>query len=185
MRKLIATVLFATLTVATWAQEVSTNALNTEIENFEAQTNTILVKAYGPVGSVSVSSGTFTIDCKETSDISHGRKKYGAVVELSGQSPFRQVAILDEDELDSLADGLDYLTKLSYDVSTLPAFTAEYATKSGLRFAAHSSRKQSGIQYYLQVGDGSRIPLNSSQLGQLSNLINQTHAAINALKAPR
>jgi hypothetical protein len=182
MRKLIAVIIFTICAFAVQAQDATTNALKTEIENLEAQTNTIIVKAFGAVGSVSISSGTLAIRCKETSDVTHGRKLYGLILEATVDSRFSQSAIVDEDELDSLADGLDYLAKISYDVTTLPAFTAEYATKSGLRFIAHSNRKQSGIQFYLQIGDGPRIPLDSTQLAQFNNLLGQFRNTLNALK---
>ena len=135
-----------------------TNSFATELENFEAQTNTIILKAYGPVGTASVSSQTLSIFCKETTDISHGGKMFGVALELEDSRP-RQISIVDEDEMMLLVNALDYLSKMGNDVTTLPSFDAEYATKCGLRFGAHSARKQGGLVYYFQINGGPRMPL--------------------------
>ena len=179
MRTLMITVLTATWMLAARAQD--TNALKTEIENFEAQTNTILVRAYGPAGTVSVSSETVEVFCKESSDVTHGVKMYGAALEVVESQP-REAAVVDEDELASLVNALDYLAKVNNDVTKLPAFNANYTTKCGLRFAAHSARKQGGMDYYFQMNDGPRIPLTNVQVSQIADLLEQAQKTINGLK---
>ena len=93
--------------------------------------------------------------------------------------------IVDYDELDSLLNGIDYLSKISYDVTPLPGFEAVYATKSGLRLVAYSSRRMGGIQTFLQYGDNPRIPLASDQVAQVRDLISQARTALAALMAPK
>ena len=97
------------------------------------------------------------IYCKETTDISHGGKQYGVALELQESRP-RQIAILDEDELAPLADALDYLSKVNSNVTALPAFNADYTTKCGLRFAAHTpaSKAASSIIFRLAMDRGFR-----------------------------
>lgn len=180
MRKIYFIFAAAMFACAVHAQE--TNALKTEIENFEARTNTVIVKGFGQVGSVSVGIGTLSVRSKESFDINGGGKTYGVAIELAGQIPPRQFAILDEAELESLVNGLDYLSKITSDVSALPAFEAEFKTRSGLRFIAHSSRRQSSIQHFIQFDDCPRISLNTDELVQLKNLVGQALNAINDLK---
>jgi len=182
MRDLIVAVILVGAVQTFTARAQDTNALKTEIGNFEAQTNTVLVKGFEELGHVYVTSATVTILCKESKDITHGRREYGAALELGGGPEPRQLAIVDEDELDPLASGLDYLAELTYDVTALSAFEADYTTKYGLRFAGYCSRKPGGIRYYLQVCDGRRVELTNDQLKQLAMLVNKAHDAIVTLR---
>jgi hypothetical protein len=183
MRKIFFTCAAVLFACAVHAQE--TNALKTEIENFEVRTNTVIVKGFGLIGSVSFGAGTISIRSKESSDLNGGGKVYGVALELTGQNPPRQFAILDEAELEPLANGLDYLAKITSDASALPAFEAEFKTRSGLRFIAFSSRRQSNIQHFIQFDDCPRISLNTDEMVQLKNLVGQALNAINDLKRPK
>jgi hypothetical protein len=182
MRKIYFTFAAALFALAIHAQE--TNALKTEIENFEARTNTVIVKGIGQVGSLATGAGSISVRAKESADISGG-KKYGVAIELTSQTPARQVAILDEEELEPLVNGLDYLSKITSDASALPSFSAEFKTRSGLRFIAHSSRRQSSIQFFIQFDDCPRVSLNTDEIVQLKNLAGQALASINDLKRPK
>jgi hypothetical protein len=183
MRKIFFALAAAWSVLAVHAQD--TNALKTRIENFEARTNTVIVKGFGQVGSVSIGAGAILIMAKESADIASGSRAFGIAVELTGQNPARQIALLDEDELAPLANGLDYLSKITSDASALPAFTAEFKTRSGLCFAAHSSRRQSTIEHFIQFADGPRIAINTGEIVQLKNLVGQALNSINDLKQPK
>ena len=183
MRKIFFALAAAWSVLAVDAQD--TNALKTRIENFEARTNTVVVKGFSQVGSVSIGGGTILIMAKESADIASGSRAFGIAVELTGQNPVRQMALLDEDELAPLAYGLDYLSKITSDASALPAFTAEFKTRSGLFFAAHSSRRQGSIQYFIQFDDSPRIAINTGEIVQLKDLANQALNVINDLKRPK
>ncbi len=173
-------IMFGALVLAGRAQD-TTNAPKTELEFFEAQPDTVIVKGAGQPSSVTTGAGTISVRCKESVDVATGRKQYGIVVELTDNSQFKDRAIVDYDELDSLLNGIDYLSKISYDVTPLPAFEAVYATKSGLRLEAHSSRRLGGIQTFLQYADSPRIPLASDQVAQIRDLISQARTALTAL----
>jgi hypothetical protein len=181
MRKIFFTLAAVLSLLAVHAQE--TNALKTEIENFEARTNTVIVKGFGQAGSVSVGAGTVLIMVKESDDTVAGHRMFGIAVELTGQNAPRQVAILDEVELAPLASGLDYLSKISSDASSLPAYVAEFKTRSGLRVAAHCSRRQGTIQYFLQFPDAPRVEINTGEIVQLKNAVSQALNTVNDLKS--
>jgi hypothetical protein len=175
--------MFAALALTIRAQD--TNALKTEIGNFEAQTNTIIVKGFDELGHVYANAATVTVLCKETSDITHGRKEYGAALEVAEGPDPGQFAIVDEDELDSLLTGLDYLAQLRHDVTTLPAFEAEDTTKFGLRFVGYCLRQDNGIRYYLQICDGRKVDLTSDQVKQLADLIDKARDSIKKLRGTK
>jgi hypothetical protein len=166
----------------------TTNAPATVIENFELQTGTVIVKGFSTVGSISVGNAVITVRSKESSGIGHGQKTYGIAVGFSssGSQPDNLIPktflVVDYDELDSLTGGIDYLGKITYDVTPLAGFDASYTTKSGLRVIAHSDRRQGVIVTFIQFGDWRRIPLNSDQLTQLRNLITQAKSSLDAIK---
>ena len=80
---------------------------------------------------------------------------------------------------------MDYLQKISYDVTPLPGFEAVFSTKSGLRIVAYSSRRMGGIQTFLQYGDSPRIPLASDQMAQIRDMISQARTALAALMSSK
>jgi hypothetical protein len=170
------------LAFASRAQDTTTtNVLKTEIENFEAQTGTVIVKGFGQGGSLTTAAGIISVRLKESIDVGHGSKLYGIAIELAaGQR--RDFFIVDYDELDALVNGIDYLGKITYDASALPSFDASFTTKSGVRIVAYSAVRQGGIHTYLQFGDAPRISLASDQLAQFENLIAQSKSALDAMK---
>jgi hypothetical protein len=159
----------------------ATNVLKTEIENFEAQTGTVIVKGFGEIGSLTTGAGVISVRCKESIDVGHGLKQYGIAIELAANPP-REFFIVDYDEIGSLLSGIDYLSQITYSVTTLPAFEASFTTRSGLRVVAYSAVRQGGIHTYLQFGDAPRISLASDQLAQFQNLIVQAKNSLDALK---
>lgn len=179
MHKLALALVITLLATAAYAQE--TNAYKTRIESYEAQTNTIIIKGFGQIGSFSVTSGTVTVRCKEDLDVTHGTRMYGIVIDFSGDAT-RQYALVDEDELDPFLDGLDYLAKITSGASPLPAFEAGITTKAGLRIEAHSNRRQSGITYQFELDDRFRMPLTTDQVVQLENLVIQSKKYLDELK---
>ena len=173
-------VLCGSLALAARAQD-TTNVLKTEIENFEEQTGTVIVKGYGQGGSLTTAAGIISVRLKESIDVGHGSKLYGMAIELAtGQR--RDFLIVDYDEMDSLVNGLDYLSKITYDATALQSFDASFTTRSGLRIVAYSAVRQGGIRTYLQFGDAPRISLANDQIVQFENLIAQAKASLDALK---
>jgi hypothetical protein len=162
--------------------QVLTNPPPTEIQNFELQSDTVMVKGFGEMGSVSTDAGVVSVRCKESDNVMAGSKMYGISVAFeSNQS--RNVFVVDYNELEALLRGLDFLGKISYDVTTMPAFDASFTTRSDLRIAAHSERRQGGIQLYLQFGDVARIPITPEQFLQFKNLIEQAKNSLDVTKS--
>jgi hypothetical protein len=158
----------------------------TELENFELQTNTILVRGFSSMGSVALENCTVSVSAHEANDMSHTQKAYGIVVSVSraaesGEAS-RSLLVVDYDEMNSLANAIDYISKVTWGVTQLNGFEASYKTRSGLRFIAHSDRRQSTIDTFIQLGDSPRIPASADQLAQLRSLITQAKTSLDALK---
>jgi hypothetical protein len=164
------------LPFATRAQS-STNAPATQIENFELQSDSIMVKGFGEMGSVATEGGTVSVHVKESKDVSNNQKLYGASVTLSA-GPSHGSLVIDYDEMEALTNALDYLGKISYNVTPMPGFDASFTTSSGLRVGAHVDRRQSAIQLYLQFDYTEKIPLAASQFTQFQNLMDEAKASL-------
>jgi hypothetical protein len=174
----------AVCSLAFTARAQDTNALKTEIGIFESQTGVVIVKGFGQVGSLSTGATVISVRCKESSSASSGHKDYGIAVVIDANQ-WRGLAILDYDELDALLNGMDYLGKTTYNVTSLPGFEASFTTKSGLELIAHGDKQQGGIRTFLQYDDGPRIPLMSDQWTQLAKLIEQAKATLDSLRTPK
>jgi hypothetical protein len=161
--------------------QTSTNLPDTQIENFELRTDTVIVKGFTDIGSVTTGNGVVSVRCKESDDETTGQKLYGISVALDSNSS-RGFLVVDYDELDPLTHGLDFLQGISYDVTTMSAFDAGLATRSGLRVGAHSERRQGTIQIYLQFNEAARIALTSDQFSQFRNLIIQAKTSLDTAK---
>ena len=158
----------------------------TDLENFELQTNIILIRGFSLVGTLALGNCSLSVHANEDNDMTHSQKAYGIVVEISraGESgePSRVPLVVDYDELDSLANSLDYLSKVTWGVTQLNGFEASYKTKSGFRVIAHSDRRQQSIETSIQIGDGPKIPATTDQLQQIRSLITQAKSTLDALK---
>ncbi len=177
------TVLFGLLAWSAIAQD--TNVLKTELGEFEARTGTVIVKGFTQVGSLAVGQTVITVRCKESTDINTGHKADGLAIEVAGQPPLRERILVDYDEIDSLLNGINYLNKITYNVTALQGFEAGYSTKAGLRVVANSVRRQGGIQASLEYGDDPRILLTSDQMSQLYGLIEQARNTLDSLPASK
>ena len=184
MRKFCVVLIAAACSLAFAARAQDTNALKTEIGLFESQTGVVIIKGFGQVGSVATGDAVISVRCKETTSAATDHKDYGiAVVIEANQS--REHAIVDYDELAPLLNGMDYLGKMTYSATSLPAFEAAFTTKSGLQLIAHGDKQQGGIRMFLQYDDGPRFPLASDQWIQLSNLINQAKITLDSLRTSK
>jgi hypothetical protein len=118
---------------------------------------------------------------KESDNVTAGDKLYGIAIAFSANQA-HTASIVDYDELDSLINGLDFLAKVSYDVTTMPSFDAGLTTRSGFRIEAHSERRRGAIQLFLQFSDIVKIPLTADQFAQFQNLIGQAKASLDATR---
>ncbi len=183
MNKLV--ILLATILgwFAWTATAQNTNLLKTQLGVFENRTGSVIIRAFGPVGSVMAGAQEITVRVKETSDLSIGQKIYGLSIDIEGGTYLRDRIYVDDDEIDPLLNAINYLLKIKYDITALPSFEAGFTTKAGLRVLAHSIRREGSIQHSVQYGEGPKILLNSMQMSQLYALIAQARKNLDALKA--
>ncbi len=184
MREFRFVLIAAICSLALAARAQDTNVLKTEIGIFESQTGVVIVKGVGQIGSVSTGAAVIFVSCKESASGATGHRDYGIAIEIQANQ-WRRLAVVDYDELDALLTGMDFLGKMTYNVTPLPGLEATFTTKSGLQFIAFGNKQQGGIRTYLQYNDGPRIPLASAQWTELLNLIAQAKTTLDSLSTPR
>jgi hypothetical protein len=166
------------------ARADDTNLPRTHLGLFEAQTGRVIIKGTADIGLLSVNAGVVSVQCREARDAAGGSQVLGVIVGLKAGNHPEDNAILDYDELDSVLQGVDYISKANYSVTSLPGFDAVYITRDALRIAAHSSNKSPGtIVFFLQSGSGgqTRLSLTPSQFAQFLSLIQQARTRLDSL----
>jgi len=162
-----------------------TNAPLTNLEAFEAQTGTVIVRGSALIGTISGETGTVSVRCKESAEPGSGRKEYGVAVGLKEGNRPEDTTTIDYDELDTFLSGLDYLSKANHAVTSLPNFDVLYRTGGGLRVDVFTSTKRSGaIQAVLQSSRvvPARVLLSADQLAHFQNLIQQAKSRLDLLR---
>jgi hypothetical protein len=163
-----------------------TNAPLTNLEVFEAQTGTVIVRGSALIGTISGETGTVSVRCKESAEPGSGRKEYGVAIDLKEGSRSEDTTVIDYDELETFLSGIDYLSKANHAVTSLPNFDVLYRTGGGLRVDVYTSTKRSGaLQAVLQSSRVSkaRVSLTADQLAHFQNLIQQAKSRLDLLRA--
>lgn len=165
-----------------------TNAPRTNLEAFEAQTGTVIVRGSAVIGTIEGQTGTVSVRCKESKEPGSGRKEYGIAIELKEGNQAEDVTTVDYEELDTFLNGLDKLGKVSHSVTSLPDFDVLYTTGGGLRVDVHTSNKRSGaIQAALQSGriNRVRVLLTTEQLAHFESLVQQAKSRLDLLRGSK
>jgi hypothetical protein len=133
------------------ARAQDTNAPLTNLEAFEAQTGTVIVRGSALIGTISGETGTVSVRCKESTEPGSGRKEHGVEIDLKEGRRSKDTTVIDYDELDTFLSGIDYVSKANHAVTSPPNFDVFYRTGGGLRVDAYTSTKRSGaLQVALQ-----------------------------------
>ncbi len=146
MRALLPLVLAAVVTSQALAQDKAApvpKEPKTKIEIFDAKTGAVIVHGFSTIGTVRGRFGTSaTVECKEFTDASSGKKEYGITITVKDTSEYKRehVSYIDYDEIDSLTKGIDYITKVDKTATKLDDFQADYKTKGELAFVENPQR---------------------------------------------
>jgi hypothetical protein len=156
----------------------------TKLEAFETNTDTVVIKGAGLIGSVSANGGTLSVMCEQITDAGAGRTQDGLAIGVTGGSAADDVLLVDYDEIDSFLNAIDYLNKVDWSVTSLPSFDAAYTSKGGLRVSAFSSRRNGAIEFAVRTTRTSRPPvlLARDQVAQFRTFVAQAKAKLDAIR---
>jgi hypothetical protein len=148
----------------------------TKLEAFQAKTGTVVIRGYTTVGKVSGLGGDVTVDAREFKDGSNPNTPrvtgISVNVKETGRLERENTSFIDADEVDSLLKGIDYIDKITKDVTSLDLFEAEYRTKGDLRITVFNDPR-GGLSVAVSSGQISRTSayLKMSQLDTFRSLI--------------
>ena len=158
----------------------------TRLEACQTNIGKVIIKATAQVGNVSAGAGVLSVSYKELTDVSSGSRESGLAIGITAAG--RQCeSLIDYDEIDPLVSAVDYLNKVDWTVTSLPALDAFFNTKDGFRIAAFSSKRTSNIEIAVRsirwnVGP---LLLSRTEVAQLRNLIAQAKTKLDALRAEK
>lgn len=173
MRAMFVVLTFLAAALNAFAQDGSSGAVDatkvppTKLEAFSARTGIVLIKGFTTVGTVN-GMGRLTIDAREFRDASNPKQgQYGVAFEVkeSGRLERESTSYVDEDEIDSLIRGLDYISKIDKTVTTLGSFEAQYRTKGDFAMTVFSGR-----------GGEISLAVSSGRIGKASAFLKLTDA---------
>lgn len=159
----------------------------TRLESFEATTGRVIIKGTEDLGSITTKNGLITVKVHEYRDVPSSQRQFGIAVTVRQNELTDDTTTVDEDEIEALLAGIDYVSKADPSISSLSHFEAFYASRAGLRVASYISRRTSTVEAsvtsnrYLR----SKTWLNMSQLAQFKNLIEQAQTKIEAIRKTR
>ncbi len=162
----------------------------TKLEAFSARTGTTVIRSYSNLGRISGRLGSVSVDAREFRDASNPKlAQYGVAIEVkeSGRIERESTSFIDEDEIDSLLIGLDYVGKIDKSVTSLANFEATYRTRGDFALTVFndSSGENKLVVRSGRVGS-TRAFLDISALDSLKQLLLKGKDVISAAKkAPR
>jgi hypothetical protein len=155
----------------------------TKLEALETNTDTVIIKGTALMGSVYLTGGQASVTCKEDIDLGGGHKAYGLAIDILANNQVEDRTIIDEEEIDSLLNAMDYFAKVDWSVTALTSFDAVYTSKAGFRIAVFSSKRTRTIEFRMRSGRMSKgILMAPSQLAQFRELVYQAKVKLDSIK---
>jgi hypothetical protein len=118
----------------------------TKLEQFRAKTGVVLIRGFQEIGTAQgLYNTSVTIECKEFTNVTDGKKEYGITIEAfkeDGRYDKKHVSYIDFDEIDSLIQGIEYISNVKPDVTKFSNFQADYNTKGDLKISTFNSDNQ-------------------------------------------
>lgn len=187
-RKSVALLAVSLFALPMCAQQSKTEAPTpkTKLEAFEAQVGSVIIRGFSTIGSVSGEYGTsVTVESREYTNATSGKKEYGVVIEVreGGRLERESSSHIDYDEIDSLVRGIDYVAKITPDVTRMENFQADYRTKGDLRISTYST--DGAVQAGVASGTigGASAFLSLANLVQLRELLVQAKSKIETARS--
>jgi hypothetical protein len=142
------------------------------------------VKGFSNVGQIR-GTGSLEVSAREFTNATSRTKQYGAAVEVreAGRLERRSTSYIDEDELDALIKGIDYISKIEKSVTKLRDFEAIYSTRGDLRVVvfSNSDGKLSAAITSGRIGAASTF-IEMPQLAEFRGLILKAQDTIRAAR---
>jgi len=159
----------------------------TKLEQFSAKTGVVLIRGFHKIGSTQgLYNTSVNVEAKEFTNVTDGTKQYGITIEAfkeNGKYDKKHTSFIDYDEIDSLVEGINYITKVKPDVTKLEDFQADYKTKGDLKISTFSSGTK--VMSAITSGNigGVAAYFNIEDLAKVKDIILKAKAKIEEVKA--
>src|ERR1700722_15709132 len=120
---LLACLLFAQSCYSQAQQSKDTTPPATKLEAFSAKTGVVIIRGFTTVGTLP-GLGSVSIDAREFRDAATKSKVTGLSFEVkeSGRFEKENTSFVDYDEIDSLIQGIDYISRINSSVTPMKSF---------------------------------------------------------------
>lgn len=152
----------------------------TFLERFSAQSGVVLIRGFSKIGSIR-GRGSVTVAAIEIRLASNPKiRATGLSFTVSESSAKEKTSFVDYDEIDSLLEGIEYISGADHNISHLANFIANFKTKGEFSVATYGTG--SGIHLAVSSGTCGRITAHfeTTELTQLKSLIENGKAAIDS-----
>lgn len=190
MKKTIIALTVSTLLMSTaYASDLkdSVPEAKTKLEQFSAKTGVVLIRGFQKIGSIQgLYSTSVNVETKEFTNVTDGTKQYGITIEAfkeNGNYDKEHTSFIDYDEIDSLVEGINYITKVKPDVTKLEDFQADYKTKGDLKISTFSSGEKVMAAITSGTIGGVAAYFNIEDLAKVKDIILKAKAKIEEVKA--
>jgi hypothetical protein len=188
MKTMIKYVIFiSSLSVGVLSAEESKEP-STDIERFQAATGDVIIKGFEKTGTSM--RGKFkrnlTVEARELIRVNAGDKSFGIVVEVketSGSYPKTGRSFVDYDELDSLVEGINYISNVDETASSLSSIEATYSTNGGVEISAYTYEGK--LEYSISAGKYQSVSIfliSAMDLTTFKELVVAAQARIDSIK---
>jgi len=111
------------------------------LEAFATRTGAVVISGYTVMGGLQGVGQVFVNIREEREAATPAQAQYGISVEIKdeGPTPGTVTAYVDEDELDGLIQGVDYISRLPKSVTSMRNFQAVYRTRAEFAVGTFSS----------------------------------------------
>jgi hypothetical protein len=161
-------------------------APRTKLEAFKAQEGAVILHGFSKVGELRGGNGsTLTVSCNEFTNATTQKKERGVIIEVkeAGTLEHENRSFIDYDELVSLLNGIDFMTKVDKRATQLDNVRATYRTRDELELSV-SGRSSGEITAAVTSGTiaAARATLTLPDLGKLRDFIVSAKNQLDALK---
>jgi len=155
----------------------------TKLEEFDERRSSVIIKGFTRITTLEVQG--VRIDAVEMREMGNGPRAKGIVVVLYGtvQSQNDNRAFIDYDEIDSLLNAIDVISRVDETVSKLVGFEGKYRTQGDLELAVFRQTR-SGNAVILSTGicEHASETLTLDDLGKIKAMIQEAKARLDELR---
>jgi hypothetical protein len=156
----------------------------TKLEELEDRHGTVIIKGFARITTVDVRG--VRIDAIEMRDLGSavGRAKgFVIILRESGERPIENRAFVDYDEIDSLLNAIDAVSRVDETATKLASFEARYKTRGDLQIAVFRQTR-SGTAAIMTTGicDQATVALSLDDLAKVRAIIQEAKTRLDEIR---